>query len=230
MCEVDALNEKERWESVREGMKTEPMTLGWKMSSTVRFSMIGLLFILARYKFAVKMLQNKKRLTVVDLGCNDGLGALMLRQNCDCEKIIGIDFDREAIAWAEENLADDVLQFIEDDFLGKNLCTGGADCILSLDVIEHIPLEKEQIYLGTICDNLRSGGFAIIGTPNVTMYPYANPWNKKAHINNYDQKRLYELFSRRFRNVFIFGMNDEVLNTAFYPMNCYIIALCCDKT
>ena len=75
--------------------------------------------------------------------------------------------------------------------------------------------------------NLNENGFAIIGTPNITMYPYASPVNKEAHINNYDQERLYKLFAEKFRNVFIFGMNDEAVNTGFYPFSCYIIALCC---
>lgn len=98
-----------------------------------------------------------------------------------------------------------------------------------MDVIEHIPKEKENLYVNTVADNLADNGIAVIGTPNATLYPYASEWNKKRHINNYDQKRLYELLSRRFEQVFIFGMNDEVLNTGFYPFSCYILALCCQK-
>ena len=79
------------------------------------------------------------------------------------------------------------------------------------------------------CRNLKDDGFAVIGTPNLTMVPYSSPWNKIAHINNYDQKRLYEAMSRYFENVFIFGMNDEVLHTGMYPMACYIMALGCGK-
>lgn len=105
----------------------------------------------------------------------------------------------------------------------------GGDCAVSLDVIEHIPAEKEDIYFQTICNNLKDNGIAVLGTPNVTMFPYASPWNKKAHINNYSQERLYEAAAKWFQNVFIFGMNDEVLHTGFYPMSCYIMALCCGK-
>lgn len=94
-------------------------------------------------------------------------------------------------------------------------------------MIEHIPKKKEKLYRDVIYGTLSEHGFAVIGTPNVTLYPYANPINKKAHINNFDQKRLYELFSEKFSNVFMFGMNDESLNTGFYPFSCYIMALCC---
>ena len=92
---------------------------------------------------------------------------------------------------------------------------GIADCVVSLDVIEHISKQDESNYRDVIYDILSENGFAVVGTPNVTLYPYANPINKKAHINNYDQRRLYELFSEKFSNVFLFGMNDESVNTGF---------------
>lgn len=218
--------DKERWDEVMEQMKTEPVTLSPKISSTIRTSLTGLLHILARYKFAMKMMANQSGLRIVDFGCNDGLGDLMLRQNLSASSIIGVDFDGEAISWAKENLEDDILYFREADFFE----IGGvleADAVISLDVIEHIPKKKEKLYRDVIYGTLSEHGFAVIGTPNVTLYPYANPINKKAHINNFDQKRLYELFSEKFSNVFMFGMNDESLNTGFYPFSCYIMALCC---
>lgn len=98
-----------------------------------------------------------------------------------------------------------------------------------MDVIEHIPQADEQTFVDTIADNLSEVGFAVIGTPNVTMYPYASPWNKERHINNFDQHRLHALLATRFEQVFLFGMNDEVLHTGFDPMCCYIMALACQK-
>ena len=73
------------------------------------------------------------------------------------------------------------------------------------------------------------GGVAIIGTPNITFNPFASAGSKMAHINLYDQERLYDLCSRHFDNVFIFNMNDEVVNTGFAPMSCYIFAVCAGK-
>lgn len=224
-------NSKEIWDYVKNEMRTEDITLSPKLSSTVRQSTAGLLHILARYKFVTKMLTNKSRISVLDLGCNDGLGDLMIRQNCDCRSIVGLDFDEEAVDWANANISDDVLSFKCVDFFenGGYLGENSVDCVVSLDVIEHIPLEQESDFLSVICRNLKREGMTIIGTPNVTMYPYASPWNKKAHINNYDQSRLYGLLDRYFENVFIFGMTDEVLHTGFYPFACYIMALACGK-
>lgn len=221
------MTEKERWQEAMREMQTEPLTLSPKISSTMRISLTGMLFILARYKFGMKMMQNRPGMNIIDLGCNDGIGDLMLRQNIDAQSIIGVDFDSDAIKWAKENLEDDILHFEEADFMGRIFTPGGVDAVISMDVIEHISKEKETIFRDTVYDNLNDHGFAVIGTPNVTIFPYANPINKKAHVNNFDQKRLYELFASKFRNVFIFGMNDETINTGFYPFSCYIVALCC---
>ena len=221
------MSEREQWQEVINAMETVPLVLDARISYTMRTSLTGMLFMLARYKFGMKMMQNRSLIKIIDFGCNEGLGTLMLRQNINAQSIIGVDFDSDAIKWAKENIADDILQFVEADFMGKIFMGGGADAVISLDVIEHIPKEKEILYRDTVYDNLNESGFAVIGTPNLTIYPYANTINKKAHINNFDQKRLYELFSERFRNVFIFGMNDESVNTGFYPFSCYIFALCC---
>lgn len=223
------MNAKERWDEVKRQMEAEPLALSPKISATLRNSTHGLLFILARYKFAVKMMANRRELRVLDFGCNDGLGTLMIQQDCDCAEITGIDLDGDAIAWAKENIENEKMHFIQGDILEADVYPLGGDALVSLDVIEHIPPEDEQRYFEAVCRNLRDDGFAIIGTPNITMQPYASPWNKIAHINNYDQKRLYEVMSRYFENVFIFGMNDEVLHTGMYPFACYIMALGCGK-
>ena len=221
------MNEKERWDYVKEEMRAESLTLSPKISHTIRNTEHGLLFILARYKFPLKMLLPRKRLKVLDLGCNDGLGDLMIFQDCDCEQVVGVDFDADAIAWANANIAREGLSFIASDFMGMDVYPRGGDAVISLDVIEHIPVEREDEYFSTICKNLKRDGVAIIGTPNVTMVPYSSPWNKIAHINNYSQTRLYEAMSKYFENVFIFGMNDEVLHTGMYPMASYIMAMGC---
>ncbi len=143
------------------------------------------------------------------------------------QKILGVDFDSECISWAKENIEDSVTSFVERDFLNNKF--GEFDTVVSVDVIEYIEKKDEQAFLDTVCMNLKETGSAIIGTPNITMQPYQSEWNNIAHVNMFDQTRLFELFSSRFNNVFIFGMNDEVLHTGYYPMSCYIFALCCNK-
>ena len=122
------------------------------------------------------------------------------------------------------------LTFICTDFFDyQEPKKSNYNAIVSLDVIEHISCEMENRYCEIIVDNLMPDGVAIVGTPSVMLNPYASEGSKIGHINLFDQKRLYELMNRYFHNVFIFNMNDEVVNVGFAPMSCYIFAVCCNK-
>ena len=116
-------------------------------------------------------------------------------------------------------------KFIEGNFFEPDLINEQFDAVMSLDVIEHIEPKMEDRFCEVVTDCLTDEGVAIIGTPNITLSPYASEPSRIAHINLYDQKRLYDLMSRYFDNVFIFNMNDEVINTSFAPMACYIFAV-----
>ncbi len=192
-------------------------------------------FQLSRYKFASSMLATKPNASVLELGSNYGLGTWMLSQVENCSQIVGVDFDEEAVRYAEKTFASDKIKYVCDDFLGedyrKYLSSGGGQfgAVISLDVIEHIPKEKEDLFLKTISVNLAKDGMAVIGTPNITMSPYASEGSKIGHVNLFDQERLYDFLSQVFQNVFIFGMTDEVVHTGFYPMCCYIFAVCAGK-
>lgn len=196
---------------------------------TINEDLKHVLFSLSRYKYVSKLLMYKKRVEILELGCNEALGALMLDQELDLAAYTGIDFDPDAIKWNKENFPPK-FSFYEDNFLNCVSFMGGMfDAVISLDVIEHINKEKEEIFINTIISNLKEDGVAVIGTPHINMSPYSSPINKKAHVNLYDQKGLYELLSKYFGNVFIFNMNDEVVHTGFGQMSCYIFAVCCGK-
>jgi len=67
------------------------------------------------------------------------------------------------------------------------------------------------------------------GTPNETASCYASEFSKIGHVNLFTAERLTELLCAYFHNVFLFGMNDEVLHTGFHPMCHYLLALGCSK-
>lgn len=218
---------KNLWESVKATFKDDNLTLGKYFSQAINNDIKHLVFAFSRYKFASKMLENNSNIELLELGCNEGLGTYFFEQTKAYKKIVGIDLDSEGIKWAKENIHSECIEFIEDDFMGKKY--GEFDAVVSLDVIEHIEMSQEYKFMETICSNLKDTGTVIIGTPNENMAPYASEASRVGHINLYNQKRLHNLLSKYFNNVFIFGMNDEVLHTGFYPMSCYIMALCCNK-
>ena len=75
-------------------------------------------------------------------------------------------------------------------------------------------------------DNLNDNGFCIIGTPNISASQYACEASRLGHVNLHDQQRLKELFLKKFRNVFVFNCNDEMIHTGYDKMSHYFIALC----
>ncbi|MCP4138375.1 MAG: class I SAM-dependent methyltransferase [bacterium] len=180
-------------------------------------------FVLSRYNFAAQMVSASE--TVLELGCSEGIGVPLFKQFGI--RFTGVDMDRDAISTAKQNWKNTDHSFICDDFLGKTYGIFGA--VVSLDVIEHISSEYEDSFLETITDNINQSGVAIVGTPNITASQYASLASQKGHINLFSAERLRTVLKRFFHKVFIFGMNDEVVHTGFYPMAHYLIAVACKK-
>ena len=74
--------------------------------------------------------------------------------------------------------------------------------------------------------SIRDHGVMLIGTPNKSAEQYASEWSRKGHINLKTQENLRDLGMTYFHNVFLFGMNDEVVHTGYAPMCHFIWALC----
>lgn len=212
----------ETWKAVREQLGDDRLELGPYFAQQVLRSPRHLLFTLSRYKFAAKMLPIGAPVDVLELGCGEGVGTLMLAERA--ARTVGVDFDEEAIAHANATLARIGVEFRQADFLGQSFGSFGA--VVSLDVIEHIEQPLESRYVQTIVDNLRPDGFAVIGTPNQLASPYASPASEIGHVNLFAAERFAELLQQHFTNVFLFGANDEVVHTGFFPMCHYLLALC----
>ncbi len=220
MTEIEWLNEKNRWPQSGTGSV---------FTSDLFYDMKHTGFMLARYKFVAKLLRHVDCLKVMEIGCSEGLGAIMIEQNTDLKMYFGIDMDGDAINWAKNNVVSPKAQFVEGDFLTTQVRDESYDAVYSLDVIEHINPDDEGEFLRKCSNILSDKGTLIIGTPNITMNPFASDSSKIAHINLYDQDRLYKSLSSYFNNVYIFNMNDEIVNVGFDKMACYIIGVACNK-
>ena len=99
------------------------------------------------------------------------------------------------------------------------------DAVLSLDVIEHINVDREKNYFSNIANSLKDDGICLIGTPNKEASRFANPTAAQTHINLKTAKDLLKLSSEFFKNNFIFSMNDEVVHTGYHGMSHYIFVL-----
>jgi len=178
-------------------------------------------FLLSRYKFCAKMLEGKKR--VLEIGCGDGFGIPVMLQSVG--HIHGVDWEPLLM---QSNI--DRLEGLNCSFSVLDITTGSApgnkfDAAFSLDVIEHIPKEKESFYFQNICTSLESDGVFIMGTPNITANEYASEGSRQGHINLKSHAEMRKLMGTYFRNVFLFSMNDEVVHTGYGSMAHYLIAM-----
>ncbi len=181
------------------------------------------LFVLSRYKFVSKMLSGKER--VLEVGCADAFGTRIVQQ--EVVHVTAIDFDPIFIADVKERMSDrwPIECFVHDILEGP--VPGSFDAVYSMDVIEHIAPEKEDLFISNMIAPLGRGGVMIVGTPSLESQAHASPQSRQGHVNCKTGPQLQALLARYFNNVFVFSMNDEVVHTGYQPMAHYLIALCC---
>jgi 2-polyprenyl-3-methyl-5-hydroxy-6-metoxy-1,4-benzoquinol methylase len=213
----------ENWKEVRRLIEGESLELGPYFGHQARNSTRHLLFTLSRYKFAARMLPQDHSIRVLEFGCSEGIGTLVFGERGHV--VTAVDADADAIAYAQRVLKKPNIVFLNSDFVGKKF--GIFDAVVSLDVIEHIDSKDEDAYIRTIKENLTAEGMCIIGTPNDSAAQYASKASQVGHINMFTAERLTELLRKHFIHVFMFGMNDEVVHTGFYPMCHYLMAITC---
>jgi len=221
-------DKKELWQQVKQTLGDERYTMGPYFSYQALHTPRHLLFTLARYKFATKMLGPKRPQSILELGCGEGFGTLLLAE--EGHRVTAVDFDEEAVAHAKASIPNQNVQFIQSSFFTFQPQEASFDAVVSLDVIEHIDASEEDKFLELIYKALKPGGVAIIGTPNITASAYASKQSEIGHINLFSQERLHQLMSKYFQNVFNFGLNDEVVHTGFPSMCHYLVSVACNKS
>jgi len=178
-------------------------------------------FVLARYKFVAKMLQGRSR--VLEIGVGDGFGLPLVAQAVG--QVEAVDWDQRLLDGNRTRLA--FLENVHYHLLDFNRATPPftVDAVYWIDVIEHLDPASEAAVLGNIRACLGDDGVLLTGTPNVTSSVYASPQSAVGHVNLKSHDLLRELMQSHFRNVFMFGMNDEVVHTGYGPMCHYLWAL-----
>jgi 2-polyprenyl-3-methyl-5-hydroxy-6-metoxy-1,4-benzoquinol methylase len=106
---------------------------------------------------------------------------------------------------------------------------GPYDGIYSLDVLEHLPKEMDDLVMRKLTAALSEDGAMIIGMPSLESQAFASPASKEGHINCKSMPDFRALMQKYFHSVFMFSMNDEVVHTGYFRMAHYLIALCAHK-
>lgn len=184
-----------------------------------------LLFSLSRYKFAAKMLSGKER--VLEVGCCAGFMASIVLQ--EVGHVHGVDIDPVFIAEAQQyedasrNFTCQVHDMLQGPLEQK---FQAAYC---LDVLEHIPLELEHVFLRNVTASLSGAGELVLGMPSLESQQYASAISREGHVNCKSAPELKSLMQQYFRHVFLFSMNDEVVHTGFSPLAHYFFTVCAGR-
>jgi len=182
-----------------------------------------LAFVLARYKFVSKMLSGMER--VLEVGCADAFATRIVGQ--EVGRITAVDFDPVFIADVEaRNDPRWPIDARVHDMLSGPVA-GPFDAAYAVDVLEHIPADREELFLGNIVASLDTHGVLIVGIPSLESQVHASPPSRAGHVNCKTGADLRATVARFFHNVFLFSMNDEVVHTGFTPMAHYLFAIGC---
>lgn len=185
-----------------------------------------LIFMLARYKHAGSLLRGCQR--VLELGCGDGFGTNITAQFV--AQIDAIDADPLLIEEANRYSNRNNINYFVHEF--SNIARNNPikkqtyDGIFSLDVFEHLEKKVQMDYVRMIKAHLKPDGRFMCGIPSIESQEYASPRSKAGHINCMSANNFIEYWNSHFKNVQLFGMNDEVLHTGFGPMCHYLIVNC----
>jgi 2-polyprenyl-3-methyl-5-hydroxy-6-metoxy-1,4-benzoquinol methylase len=181
---------------------------------------LQLLIKLARYKFVARLL--KAQDSVLEVGSGNGIGAIFLAQHV--KHVTGIEINpRDHEASRKINRRPNVDFQLQSVF--KHEFSQCYDAVISLDVIEHFPLEEGKKFLACLARLCKPDGVVIVGTPSIHSYPYQGKYSQAAHIKCYDQSELVALMDKCFGRTLAFSMNDEIVHTGHPKLAWYYIIL-----
>ena len=182
-----------------------------------------LLYHLARYKFASRMIRPGDR--VLDYGCGTGYGTRMMAEVAG--EIWGVDSDESVIQKASSQYQSDNLTFFCDDVLFKSMMAGcNFNMITVMEVIEHVTRKDAAKMLMSLRGGLAENGILVLSTPKFKPIEQRSPFRAKHHVYEYEYEDLNKLLSDTFRRHLIFTQTDEIISMG-NPSVCWTyIAIC----
>jgi len=119
--------------------------------------------------------------SVLDVGC--GSGVLARELSTAGAAVSAVD----VASHPDWGTGDRSPQFLEGDYLELAESLGTFDCLLALDVMEHI--EDEGAFAGSLRKNLRPGGLAIVTVP-AYQWMWSGHDDINQHFRRYTKRRL----------------------------------------
>jgi SAM-dependent methyltransferase len=149
-----------------------------------------------RYEFALPLCEGKE---VLDAGCGVGYGTAFLAMRA--RRVLGVDVDPEAIAYASGRYAAPNVEFRVGDVAALELEDASVDVVCSFETIEHLP--DRDAFLAEVTRVLRPGGTFVVSTPRAarTVERPENPF----HAVELSAADFEALLRRHFGDVELYG-------------------------
>ena len=196
------------------------VTLPAEYAEFVQENLLRFYIRLARYKFVARLV--KKSDTIMEVGSGSGLGCMFLAQHA--AKVTGLDVKTTEVEEARALNQRPNVEFMVADLFALEP-RPMYDCVVALDVIEHMPIEEGRKLVRAMVGQLKPDGMLVIGTPSIYSYPYQGALSQASHIQCYDQAELVGLIDEFCGRTLPFCMNDEVVHTGHPKMAWYYFVL-----
>ncbi|MDZ7764971.1 MAG: class I SAM-dependent methyltransferase [Melioribacteraceae bacterium] len=130
--------------------------------SDIRIDHVG------RYKFASNYI--KPNTVILDIACGVGYGSNLIASKVSDARVVGVDIDKDAIAYAEKHYAHENVEFIIDDAHKPNLPENDFDYVISFETLEHLP--NPDSFIASINRVIKKDGLFIFSSPNQKTLPF----------------------------------------------------------
>ena len=163
-----------------------------------------ILSLIHRWPYELLMVQARGK-NVLELGCNKGFGTVIYAEQANSIK--AVDTSSAAIEKARQINARENIEYICLDSWTLPFADDTFDLTVLFQVIEHIALDKRDIFLREIRRVTRADGNVIVSTPNrlIRLLPLQKPWNR-FHVKEYSARDLEQLLCRYFKQVKVEGL------------------------
>jgi SAM-dependent methyltransferase len=143
---------------------------------------------LKRYEFAAPFCRGRE---VLDAGCGVGYGSAFL--GGVARRVVGVDRDEGAIAYARERYARPNVEFRVGNVLRLDVGDAEFDAVCSFETIEHV--DDVDAFVAELARVLRPGGVLVVSTPRAeeTTAAPKNPFHR-VELSRAD----FEALLRRF--------------------------------
>lgn len=188
---VSGLSENTVFQNLIEEFHKEKTYLGPHAGYVWKDDPKHILFQLSRAKFCAQLGDGLNK--ALDVGCGDGTAINLVSPVVG--RVVGIGIHAQVL---ECNLTTNK-RLLKCSYLCADISEGPLqekfDAAYSLDVLEHIPKDRDNAFIENISKSLVDEEFCIIGTPNIQAVKLGSEHSQIGHINLKGHRELERLLA-----------------------------------